>query len=93
MLAVQSETAMADLDDADELPDEDGPSLSTEGEPDVADSELDDTEDSEELDGLIGTLAAADSGKPADARRRIEDYMESKRAARELYELDSYDFD
>ena len=49
----------------------------------------------EELDGLLGDLPAGPAArKPNDsARRRVEEYMEMKRAARELADLDSFDFE
>jgi hypothetical protein len=48
----------------------------------------------EELDGLLGSLPAGPVRKPNDsARRRVEEYMEMKRAARELADLDSFDFE
>jgi hypothetical protein len=49
----------------------------------------------EELDGLLGNLPAGPAArKPNDsARRRVEEYMEMKRAARELADLDSFDFE
>lgn len=74
-------------------------------DPDTNDSNDDDIEDSfgdsedemeeEELDGLLDDLPAGPSArKPSDsARRRVEEYMEMKRAARELADLDSFDFE
>ncbi|NGX16695.1 hypothetical protein [Wenzhouxiangella sp. XN24] len=49
----------------------------------------------EEFDGLLGDLPAGAANRKASdtARRRVEEYMEMKRAARELADLDSFDFD
>lgn len=88
---------MADLDDTDDLSED---PLSTDD--DLAEGSKADVEDDldgadeigdedEEIDGLLNDLGAHD--RPGDARRRIEDYLEMKRAARELSELDGYDFD
>ena len=71
-------------------------------ETDDSDDELDDAFDEE--DGDIGeeTLASLldeidpGSGEPAsgeNARRRIEEYLEMKRAARELADIDGFDDD
>jgi hypothetical protein len=72
--------------------------------PDTDDSD-DDIEDSfddeegemeeEEFEGLLDDLpSGAASRKPSDsARRRVEEYMEMKRAAKELADLDSFDFE
>lgn len=64
---------------------------------DIEDSfgEGEDTMEEEDLDGLLNTLpAGAAARKPGDsARRRVEEYMEMKRAAKELADLDSFDFD
>ena len=88
---------MADLDDTDERPEDElsedsdvpeGPEADEEDDLDVADG-LDD--EAEDIDGLLNSIGADD--RPGDARRRIEDYMEMKRAARELSDLDAYDFD
>lgn len=90
---------MADLDDSDELPEED--LTVDDGEPRVGASDSDDEDDDldvgdgdddEDIDGLLVELGSG-QGKPGDARRRIEDYLEMKRAARELSDLDAYDFD
>ena len=88
---------MADLDDTDDLPEED---LSVDDEePRGSGSDSDDDDDldvgdgdDEDIDGLLVELGNG-QGKPGDARRRIEDYLEMKRAARELSDLDAYDFD
>jgi hypothetical protein len=86
---------MADLDDSDDLSEEDlsvdddeprGSSADDDDDLDVADG------DDEDIDGLLDELGSGDE-KPGDARRRIEEYLEMKRAARELSELDAYDFD
>jgi hypothetical protein len=73
--------------------------------PDNDDANDDDIEDSfaddesqiegEEFDSLLETLpAGAAARKPSDsARRRVEEYMEMKRAAKELADLDSFDFE
>jgi hypothetical protein len=52
-------------------------------------------EEEEELDGLLDVLPpGASARKPSDsARRRVEEYMEMKRAAKELADLDSFDFE
>jgi len=49
----------------------------------------------EEFDGLLGDLPAGAANRKVNdtARRRVEEYMEMKRAARELADLDSFDFD
>jgi hypothetical protein len=72
--------------------------------PDTTDNE-DDIEESfgdreadmeeEDLDGLLDVLPAGPNArKPSDtARRRVEEYMEMKRAAKELSDLDSFDFE
>lgn len=72
--------------------------------PDTNDSD-DDIEDNfddeegemeeEEFDGLLVDLPSGGSNhKPSDtARRRVEEYMEMKRAAKELADLDSFDFE
>jgi hypothetical protein len=74
-------------------------------DPDTNDSNDDDIEDSfgdredemeeEEFDGLLEDLPAGPATrKPSDsARRRVEEYMEMKRAAKELADLDSFDFE
>jgi hypothetical protein len=73
--------------------------------PDNDDANDDDIEDSfaddesqleeEEFDTLLENLPAGPAArKPSDsARRRVEEYMEMKRAAKELADLDSFDFD
>jgi hypothetical protein len=73
--------------------------------PDTDDNNDDDIEESfdgaeaemeeEELDGLLEDLPAGSvTRKPSDsARRRVEEYMEMKRAAKELADLDSFDFE
>ncbi|MGD9388529.1 MAG: hypothetical protein PVI87_09930 [Gammaproteobacteria bacterium] len=43
---------------------------------------------------LDGLPPGASGRKPSDsARRRVEEYMEMKRAAKELADLDSFDFE
>jgi len=43
---------------------------------------------------LDGLPSGASERKPSDsARRRVEEYMEMKRAAKELADLDSFDFE
>ena len=86
---------MADLDDSDDLLEDDA--SMDDDEPRSSASEDDDDldvgeDDDEDIDGLLNELGSAES-KPGDARRRIEDYLEMKRAARELSDLDAYDFD
>ncbi len=86
---------MADLDDSDDLLEDDA--SMDDDEPRGSESEDDDDldvgeDDDEDIDGLLNELGSAES-KPGDARRRIEDYLEMKRAARELSDLDAYDFD
>jgi hypothetical protein len=73
--------------------------------PDTNESNDDDIEDSfgdregemeeEELDGLLEDLPSTPlTPKPSEnARRRVEEYMEMKRSARELADLDSFDFE
>lgn len=49
----------------------------------------------EEFDGLLEDLpSGAPTRRPSEgARRRVEEYMEMKRAAKELADLDSFDFE
>jgi hypothetical protein len=73
--------------------------------PDTTDNNDDDIEETfgdreaemeeEDLDGLLDVLPpGASARKPSDsARRRVEEYMEMKRAAKELADLDSFDFE
>jgi len=73
--------------------------------PDTDDTNDDDIEDSfgegeaemeeEELDVLLDDLpSGAEARRPSEsARRRVEEYMEMKRAAKELADLDSFDFE
>jgi hypothetical protein len=73
--------------------------------PDTPDNNDDDIEETfgdreaemeeEDLDGLLDVLPpGASARKPSDsARRRVEEYMEMKRAAKELADLDSFDFE
>ena len=51
---------------------------------------IDDAGDTLELPSLSEISGAAAS---ASARRRVEEYMEMRRAARELHELEDFDFD
>jgi hypothetical protein len=74
-------------------------------EPDTKDTSDDDIEESfgegegemeeEEFEGLLEDLPSGVAARrPSDsARRRVEEYMEMKRAAKELADLDSFDFD
>ena len=86
---------MADLDDSDDLSEEDL-SVDDDEPRDTGaddDDDLDEGEgDDEDIDGLLNELGSG-ADKPGDARRRIEEYLEMKRAARELSDLDAYDFD
>lgn len=73
--------------------------------PDTDDTNDDDIEDSfgegeaemeeEELDVLLDDLPVGpEARRPSEsARRRVEEYMEMKRAAKELADLDSFDFE
>ena len=54
------------------------------------DDDIDDAGDTLELPSLSEISGAAAS---ASARRRVEEYMEMRRAARELHELEDFDFD
>jgi hypothetical protein len=54
------------------------------------DDDMDDSGDTLELPSLSEISGAAAS---ASARRRVEEYMEMRRAARELHELEDFDFD
>ncbi|MGI9264063.1 MAG: PA3496 family putative envelope integrity protein [Gammaproteobacteria bacterium] len=49
------------------------------------------------IENDVGTSTTVIRPQPAlqlgNTRRRIEDYMEMKRAARELHDLDDFDFD
>jgi hypothetical protein len=49
----------------------------------------------EDLDGLLAVLPNSPAARKASdtARRRVEEYMEMKRAAKELSDLDSFDFE
>ena len=49
----------------------------------------------EEFPGLLEDLPSAAAARHAgeNARRRVEEYMEMKRAAKELADLDSFDFE
>lgn len=73
-------------------------------DPDTKDTNDEDIEESfdgegemeeEELDVLLDDLpSGATTRRPSDsARRRVEEYMEMKRAAKELADLDSFDFE
>jgi hypothetical protein len=73
-------------------------------DPDTKDTNDDDIEEpfdgegemeEEELDVLLDDLpSGATARRPSDsARRRVEEYMEMKRAAKELADLDSFDFE
>jgi hypothetical protein len=54
------------------------------------DDDMDDDGDTLELPSLAELSGAAAS---ASARRRVEDYLEMKRAARELHDLEDFDID
>lgn len=54
------------------------------------DDDLDDDGETLELPSLSEISGAAAS---ASARRRVEEYLEMRRAARELHELEDFDFD
>ncbi|KPK59886.1 MAG: hypothetical protein AMJ59_09065 [Gammaproteobacteria bacterium SG8_31] len=54
------------------------------------DDDLDDDGETLELPTLSEISGAAAS---ASARRRVEEYLEMRRAARELHELEDFDFD
>jgi hypothetical protein len=74
-------------------------------EPDTNESNDDDIEESfgddegemeeEEFEGLLDDLPSGSAmRRPSEnARRRVEEYMEMKRAAKELADLDSFDFE
>jgi hypothetical protein len=74
-------------------------------EPDTNESNDDDIEESfgddegemeeEEFEGLLDDLPSGSAmRRPGEnARRRVEEYMEMKRAAKELADLDSFDFE
>ena len=50
--------------------------------------------DDEDFDGVLDDdVAVADKRPGENARRRVEEYLEMKRAAKELADLDNYDFD
>ena len=50
--------------------------------------------DDEDFDGVLGDdVSVVDKRPDENARRRVEEYLEMKRAAKELADLDSYDFD
>lgn len=61
---------------------------------DSFDGEEDEMEE-EEFPGLLEDLPSGAASRHAgeNARRRVEEYMEMKRAAKELADLDSFDFD
>jgi len=54
------------------------------------DDDMDDDGETLELPTLAEISGAAAS---ASARRRVEEYLEMRRAARELHELEDFDFD
>lgn len=74
---------------------------------DIGEVEVEDVEEPEAVDvgdtaliaiqndvGNSTTVIRPQPGlQPGNTRRRIEDYMEMKRAARELHDLDDFDFD
>ncbi len=58
------------------------------------DEEIDSGEDIDVTGIMASTLATASRRQRREnARRRLEDLMEEKRAAQELHDLDSYDLD
>ncbi len=62
------------------------------------DGNLDDDEvdmEDEDFDDALGEGGSAPvtHGTGENARRRVEEYLEMRRAARELADLDSYDFE
>lgn len=54
------------------------------------DDDFDSEVDTLELPGLSEISGAAES---ASARRRVEEYLEMKRAARDLHDLEDFDFE
>jgi uncharacterized protein YjiS (DUF1127 family) len=83
-----------DLDDDfedDDFEDDDSDDSSDDDTIDLSD----DDDDSDTSDTAIRRIAAHVPPSPkagANARRRVEDYLEMRRAARELKELDDFDF-
>ena len=61
---------------------------------DSFDSEEEEMEE-EEFPGLLEDLPSTAAARHAgdNARRRVEEYLEMKRAAKELSDLDSFDFE
>ena len=72
-------------DDLDEGVDDDPDAVMSDD-----DDDMDDDGDTLELPSLAELSGAAAS---ASARRRVEDYLEMKRAARELHDLEDFDID
>lgn len=71
-------------DDLDEGVDDDPDAVMSDDDDDLDDG------DTLELPSLAEISGAAAS---ASARRRVEDYLEMKRAARELHDLEDFDID
>jgi hypothetical protein len=71
---------------SDEIPEEEEGEETFEGEAAMED---------EEFDGLIQDLPSNSPIRRTgeNARRRVEEYLEMKRAAKELSDLDSYEFE
>jgi hypothetical protein len=69
--------------------------LEDEDSGDDFDGDLDDDEDADDSGELAGVdlLLNASATGAQSARRRVEDYLEMKRAARELGDLEDFDFD
>lgn len=59
------------------------------------DADLDDDDDGGDSDELVAVDLMLKSGATPtqSARRRVEDYLEMKRAARELSEIEDFDLD
>jgi len=69
--------------------------LEDEDSGDDFDADLDDDEDLDDSGELAGVdvLLNSKATDAQSARRRVEDYLEMKRAARELGDLEDFDFD
>ncbi len=75
---------MSDLD-SDDITDDEDLEEGLDGEVEM---------DDEDFDGVLGDdVSVVDKRPDENARRRVEEYLEMKRAAKELADLDSYDFD
>ncbi|MEJ2515234.1 MAG: hypothetical protein P8080_02685 [Gammaproteobacteria bacterium] len=79
--ATMSELDSDDINDDEEL----------DGNLDDDEVEMDEEDFDEALDEAQSLAAGRSGGE--NARRRVEEYLEMRRAARELADLDSYDFD